>query len=327
MIAYNMGPGATDKWLASGADPRKLPKETQGYIRNVGLAGGGEIKHFVGGGGTMDGFGDLTEEREEEVEYDPYFAEGMFSGYTKKGPRSKVDPKTIIKKPSDAKKAEPVKPVTAPSAAPALDAVSDNVLNRIDRGGSSVAAEMDQDNFSMMDYIKRQEARMEEAGKQDNNMALLAAGLGMLGGESPYAFANIGKGGLAGLQQLSQTRRNRAAQEVALGKLYGSATQADALNRIRRDQLGQTKDLARERQDQNLLTAKNDFVAKRLKSIGMDEMTLGTLRRQKATGKLPKDKLADLEYYEQQMRDIDADAEKRFSNPRNTAGFSARRIG
>lgn len=329
MIAYNMGPGATDKWLASGADPRKLPKETQGYIRNVGLAGGGEIKYFVGGGGTMEGYGDPTEEREEEVEYDPYFAEGMFSGYSRKAPRSKVDPKAIIKKPSDARKVEPAKVVAAPSAASnsTLNVAPDNIPNRIDRGGSSVAAEMDQDNFSMMDYIKRQEARMEESGKQDNNMAILAAGLGMLGGESPYAFSNIGKGGLAGLQQLSQTRRNRAAQEVALGKLYGSAVQSDALNKIRRDQLTQGKDLARDRQDQGLLTAKNEFVAKRLKSLGMDEMMLGTLRRQRATGKLPKDKVADLEYYEQQMRDIDADADRRFSSPRDTGGFSARKIG
>ena len=50
MIAYNMGPGATDKWLAAGADPSKLPKETQGYIRNVNLAQGGEVKHFVNAG-------------------------------------------------------------------------------------------------------------------------------------------------------------------------------------------------------------------------------------------------------------------------------------
>ena len=46
-IAYNWGPGNTDKWLAAGADPSRLPKETRGYIQNlaeggiVGLAGGG----------------------------------------------------------------------------------------------------------------------------------------------------------------------------------------------------------------------------------------------------------------------------------------------
>ena len=30
--AYNMGPGATDKWLKSGADPADLPKETRDYV-------------------------------------------------------------------------------------------------------------------------------------------------------------------------------------------------------------------------------------------------------------------------------------------------------
>jgi hypothetical protein len=38
-IAYNWGPGRTDRWLAQGGDFSKLPKETQGYIR--GLSGGG----------------------------------------------------------------------------------------------------------------------------------------------------------------------------------------------------------------------------------------------------------------------------------------------
>jgi hypothetical protein len=50
MIAYNMGPTRTDAWLAAGADIRKLPKETQGYIRGVSLASGGEVKHYDIGG-------------------------------------------------------------------------------------------------------------------------------------------------------------------------------------------------------------------------------------------------------------------------------------
>ena len=33
--AYNMGPGATDKWLKSGADPADLPKETRDYVANT----------------------------------------------------------------------------------------------------------------------------------------------------------------------------------------------------------------------------------------------------------------------------------------------------
>lgn len=33
--AYNMGPGATDRWLKSGADPADLPKETRDYVANT----------------------------------------------------------------------------------------------------------------------------------------------------------------------------------------------------------------------------------------------------------------------------------------------------
>ena len=45
-IAYNWGPGNTDKWLAAGADPSKLPRETRGYIE--GLAKGGKVERFQG---------------------------------------------------------------------------------------------------------------------------------------------------------------------------------------------------------------------------------------------------------------------------------------
>lgn len=35
LAAYNWGPGATKKWVASGADPAKLPAETRNYISTV----------------------------------------------------------------------------------------------------------------------------------------------------------------------------------------------------------------------------------------------------------------------------------------------------
>jgi hypothetical protein len=40
LVAYNWGPGNTDKWLKKGADPEKLPTETQNYVPRVkGLLG------------------------------------------------------------------------------------------------------------------------------------------------------------------------------------------------------------------------------------------------------------------------------------------------
>jgi hypothetical protein len=41
LIAYNMGPGATDKWIAAGGKTEKLPEETKTYVERVkGLLGG-----------------------------------------------------------------------------------------------------------------------------------------------------------------------------------------------------------------------------------------------------------------------------------------------
>lgn len=35
LMAYNWGPGNVDKWLKSGADPKKVPAETRKYVRNI----------------------------------------------------------------------------------------------------------------------------------------------------------------------------------------------------------------------------------------------------------------------------------------------------
>ena len=44
LIAYNWGPGSTDKWLAAGADPKKLPAETRTYVERVkGFLGGKDV--------------------------------------------------------------------------------------------------------------------------------------------------------------------------------------------------------------------------------------------------------------------------------------------
>jgi hypothetical protein len=70
-------------------------------------------------------------------------------------------------------------------------------------------------------FLEQNAADREALGKQrseDRNMALLAAGLGMMGGESPYAFANIGKGALSGVSYLSDANKQRAAQQAALDK-------------------------------------------------------------------------------------------------------------
>jgi hypothetical protein len=220
MIAYNMGPGATDKWLASGADIRKLPKETQGYIRGVNLAEGGEVKRFQAGG-TMGGFDEaytdigvpLTPVEIDEYTIDPMTGEKLFSGY--RGKSTAKQPKKEVRK-ADPKETEeffnqfqPAPAVT--TAPPAAD---------------TPRAKAEEETFNLMKYIRDRQARADKAAELDKWQAGLAAGLGMLGGTSQYWQENVGKGGQLGVQQLAQLQKLRASQDIASDKMLGTAFNA-----------------------------------------------------------------------------------------------------
>jgi hypothetical protein len=71
---------------------------------------------------------------------------------------------------------------------------------------------------AFLDQLTAGRKDLAEQRSQDKNMALLAAGLGMLGGSSRYAAENIGKGGLAGVQFLSEANKQRSAEKAALDK-------------------------------------------------------------------------------------------------------------
>jgi len=256
MIAYNMGPGATDKWLAAGADPSKLPKETQGYIRGVNLAQGGEVKRFSNGG-TMGGFDDvytdlgipITAPEIDEYTIDPMTGEKSFSGYRGKSTdkKSKKDEKSTPTETTFPQAGfTPDEMIAGSSRAGTLEALMNDqttgrALPEAQKPTEKPKSRLDQ-------YMERMMAREKSIDKQradDKNMALLTAGLGMLSGTSPYAFANIGKGALAGVQQLGESRKQRGAEQAALDKsmLYATryqgaedlATQNAAYNRAMRE--------------------------------------------------------------------------------------------
>jgi hypothetical protein len=326
MIAYNMGPGATDKWLASGADIKKLPKETQGYIRGVNLAQGGEVRHFFTGD-YVDPFGApdasyemdalRVQEAAEARKLKEYEDKYNFLKQSAPEVAAKMKPPVTRKAAAEpARTAAAPAPIQAPQA-PQGPAQLDNRFNNV----QALQKNADEDAFNMMQFIKAREAKMDAAEKKDLALAGLAAGLGMLGGESQYWNVNVGKGGQAGVQQLASSQKTRAAQEAALGKLYGSAAQTDLMNKLRRDQLAQGKELKEEQMSNQMLKAKNDFIEKRLKAKGMDEMILNTLRRQKAMGKLDPSKEAELNYYEKQIQDIENEANRMYTTPGAGSGF------
>jgi soluble lytic murein transglycosylase-like protein len=233
MIAYNMGPGATDKWLAAGADPRKLPKETQGYIRGVNLAQGGEVKHFYNGG-TMGGFdtsytdiGIPVRPEIDEYTIDPATGEKSFSGYrgksaTKKS-KKEAQNTTAPAMPQAGFSADEM--IAGSTRAGTLDALMNDqttgrALSEKPKVSEAPKSRLDQ-------YMERMLAREKSIERQrgdDKNMALLTAGLGMLGGTSQYALENIGKGALAGVQNFSEARKQRGAEQSALDKSMLYAT-------------------------------------------------------------------------------------------------------
>jgi len=66
------------------------------------------------------------------------------------------------------------------------------------------------------DLLKTRGEGLSKQRDIDNYMSLLSAGLGMMGGTSPFAAANIGQGAQAGISHALQASRGRAADENAL---------------------------------------------------------------------------------------------------------------
>jgi hypothetical protein len=198
--AYNAGPGRVDRALRSEGGLGNLPRETRNYM--VGLASGGEVKHFQYGG-TMGGFDDSSPEefvpRPEIDEYviDPMTGQKLFSGYGRPS-----------KKTETAKK-EPAAPARA---APVLTEQEQERFNRAPKEAErDIFAEIIAQRVADREAIKKSAA-------EDRNLAILAAGLGIMGGTSPYAFTNIGTGGAKGVESLSSSKARRGAEMSALNK-------------------------------------------------------------------------------------------------------------
>jgi hypothetical protein len=268
MIAYNMGPGATDKWLAAGADPRKLPKETQGYIRNVTLAGGGEVQHFKNEGKVKEKDYDKSSYESDRLYGDTYVDPEMFNlpnlsfGSKLLEPTPRIRDKSITPVENslqkefgipklgssyeNSKQIEPKKVVPPtmpdelknvsigskpPSAQDFRDFDQAAALFQAENMGKNAPAQAQEAPKSRLDeYMDRliaREGNLEKQKSQDANLALLSAGLGMMGGTSRYALENIGKGALAGVQNFTESSKQRAAEQAALDKsmLYANRYQ------------------------------------------------------------------------------------------------------
>jgi hypothetical protein len=304
-IAYNWGPGNTDKWIMAGADPSKLPRETQRY--SADMAGGGEV-HFDGGG-IADIFNMSKDEvadymrRKLRMEQArdafskvpsaaPAAAEAVkpqsFMEYLKSG-ASRLRPGVgglgvglpallrsgDLNEGEDAElakrrqmpptigtagqPAQPAKPA-APAMSPAdVQQEIQRLKNRPTMGplpteeapeeapvaAEAAAAPTDAMGNYLGDYaayLKDRRAQMAADKEQNKYLALLQAGLGMIGGTSPFAGANIGQGASQGIAAYLAGQRQAGAEDRAIQQGMLGLTRADLYDKMHAADLAQKKE-------------------------------------------------------------------------------------
>lgn len=242
--AYNAGPGRVDRALKSGQGIASLPRETQNYVVANRMAGGGIVAFQEGGispefGGT--GISTDASEDTSTVEpfvIDPMTGEKLFSGYrspiaVKKEPQR--EPFSATQPKAD------VSQLTYPPQGGI--GPTDLELGRNAPAAAAPEGYKEPPADSGLSAIKNLlKQRMEESGKQkriDAYLSLLQAGLGMMGGTSPFAAVNIGQGGSQGIAAQLAARKSQVADENAILTGQLGLSRAELYEKMRRDALKQ----------------------------------------------------------------------------------------
>ena len=292
-IAYNWGPGNTDKWLMAGADMSKLPKETRDYSRD--MAAGGAVR-FQSGGinnpfsryaspeisnqiGIIDQqIADAEEEIKQFKNRQPPAGSQEFMGWKQKLNESMArknalevgyknlaeqtgaarpylgnmmqqatgvgKPPEILKTPPPSPPAKPVQNTPAPQK---MDMVNpDEAALAAEKAArytppTAGAAKAEEPSLvnPMGDYIGDyasylKDRRGELAKDKETNkyLALLQAGLGMMGGTSRYAGANIGQGASQGIAAYMAGRKQESADDRAIQQGMLGLSRADLYNKM-----------------------------------------------------------------------------------------------
>jgi hypothetical protein len=237
LAAYNAGPGRVDKALKSGRGIEGLPRETQNYVMARNMAGGGIVAFQNRGLVEPKGLDDLTPEEIEQMSK-------PFIGYAKPYVKSRTEElqqralgAAHQRQMEEEDKArftpEAVVPPTTPSAPPKPAEPPTFTPEPYKEPAA------DQGISDIKNLLKQ---RMEESGKQkriDAYMSLLQAGLGMMGGSSPFAAVNIGQGASTGVAAQMAARKSQVADENAILTGQLGLSRAELYEKMRRDALKQ----------------------------------------------------------------------------------------
>jgi len=254
-MAYNWGQGNVDKWLASGADPSKVPGETQKYTRAaeggiMKLAGGGVVA-FDEGGGVKNPYErkidpndsafmqDINKFRNWATAPSPtvqnirnYFTKPPVTSATSVKPEFNVPPSPLETGPTREELG------AGPADMRSEDEKAQEAMDAKIKEREAMGAG-DEDITSLREMLTERAKSAKNQKSIDNYMALLQAGLGMMGGTSPYAAANIGQGASKGIAHLADARKSQIAEENALLSGRLGLSRAQLLETSRRNALEQ----------------------------------------------------------------------------------------
>lgn len=305
-IAYNWGPGNTDKWLMAGADPSKLPRETQKY--SADMAGGGPV-HFQSGGisdifnmskeevadfmrrklrmeQARDAFSKVppaapaaAAEAAKPLSFMEYLKQGaskirpgiggmgvglpalLRSGDLNEGEEAELErrrkmPPTIgtgpapsANKPAAMSPADVQQEIQRLKNRPPMEMPPEEVVEEKPAAPEAPTAAVDpMGNFigEYAAYLKDQKEAIAKDKEQNKYLALLQAGLGIMGGTSPYAGANIGQGAGQGVAAYLAGQKQSSADTRALQQGMLGLTRAELYDKMHAADLAQKKELKAE---------------------------------------------------------------------------------
>lgn len=232
LAAYNAGPGRVNQVLRSGQGIEALPRETRNYIR---MADGGIVAFANGGLGGEFGGSDFDTRVPDETTtvepfvIDPITKEKLFSGYrspieVKKEPRR--EPFGVAKPKPDTSPLPAMGPTDEELGRYAPSAADKEAIDKL-LAGTKPEEKEDGLMKKYMALLEGREKSSADQRKQDAYLSLLSAGLGMMGGTSPFAAVNIGQGAQAGIAAQAAARKAQIADEAATLKGFGTAAAAE----------------------------------------------------------------------------------------------------
>jgi hypothetical protein len=155
-------------------------------------------------------------------------------------------------------------PYSSDAASQPLSNAPENQPQEGQGGGGKSSRDMIQQ--MLMDRMSKQ----GESAQQDKWMSLLSAGLGMMGGTSPYAAANIGQGAQQGIAAQMAAKRNQISeQNSTLSGMLG-LERANATDKYHQAQLAQNAQI---RKDQLEEVIRSHTATEEQKKAALAELT------------------------------------------------------